>query len=151
MSSKNQFLNHIEILQKKYEEEEKEGVFFKLERDKEPSEILGVLNFLKDKLEKWGNTNIYSYMGSLFNRNTTLVLGSSNSEEAINIIKYVYLTQVIKKDNEILDLEGKFENIHEIERYLSEEISKNIKLGYPTDPKLELYLRNHIEKLLNSE
>jgi hypothetical protein len=151
MSSKNQFLNYIEKLLNKYEDEEKSGIFFKLEKEKDPSEILGVLNFLKDKIEKWGNTNIFSYMGELFERNVTLVIGSSNSEEAITIIKYVYLTQVIKKNNEILDLEGRFENIDEIEIFLNEEISKNVKLGYPTDPKLEIYLRNHIENLLNSE
>jgi hypothetical protein len=150
MSLKSRFLLHIELLQKKYEMKEKEGIFFKLEKNKEPSEILGVLNFLKDKIEKWDNTNIYSYIGSLFNRNTTLVIGSSNSEEAINIIKYVYLTQVIKKDNEILDLKDKFENIDGIERFLSKEISNNIESGYPNDPKLEIYLRNHLEKLLSS-
>jgi len=151
MTSKNHFLNHIEKLLNKYEDEEKSGIFFKLEMEKDPSEILGVLNFLKDKIQKWGNTNIFSYMGELFERNTTLVIGSSNSEEAITIIKYVYLSQVIKKSNEILELEGKFKKIDEIEGFLNEEISKNIKLGYPPDPKLEVYLRNQIQKLINSE
>ncbi|GAJ12743.1 unnamed protein product, partial [marine sediment metagenome] len=83
MSSKTQFLKHIEYLITKYENEEKSGIFFKLEKGKDPSEILGVLDFLKYKLEKWGNTNIFSYLGSLFGKNTILVIGSSNSEEAI--------------------------------------------------------------------
>ncbi|MFX0030041.1 MAG: hypothetical protein ACFE8B_12585 [Candidatus Hermodarchaeota archaeon] len=151
MSIKNQFLKHIENLKNKYENEEKSGIFFKLEKDKDPSEIIGVLDFLKYKIEKWGNTNIFSYRGSLFKRTITLIIGSSNSDEAITIIKYVYLTQVIKENNEILDLKGIFENIDEIDGFLNEEISKNITLGYPTDPKLERYLRNHIEKLINSE
>lgn len=151
MSSKNQFLNHIQHLQKKYDKEEKSGIFFRLEKDKEPSEILGVLDFIKDKIEKWGNSNIFSYIGKLFESHTTLVIGSSNSKEAINIIKYVYLTQVLRKNNEILNLDGKFEKIHEIDEYLSEEISKNIKVGYPANPKLEKDLKNHIDKLISSK
>ncbi|MFW9881458.1 MAG: hypothetical protein ACFFG0_50990 [Candidatus Thorarchaeota archaeon] len=151
MSSNTEFLKHIEYLIDKCENEEKSGIFFKLEKDKDPMEILGVLDFLKYKLEKWENTNIFSYLGSLFGFNTVLVIGSSNTEEASNIIKYVYLTQVIRKNEEILNINGKVENVDEIEGFISEEISKNMKVGYPTDPKLEIYLKNHIEKLLNSD
>lgn len=150
MLSKNEFLHHIEYLMKKYEDEEKSGIFFKLEKNKEVSEILGVLNFIEDKIRKWGNTNIFSYIGDLFKRHTTLVIGSSNSKEASNIIIYVYLTQVIRKNDEILNIEGKFENIHEIEGFLNEEISKNIKVGYPANLKLEKDLKNHIDKLMSS-
>lgn len=151
MSIKNHFLKQIEYLKNKYENEEKSGIFFKLEKDKEPSEILGVLDFLKYKIEKWGNSNIFSYIGELFESHITLVIGSSSSKEAINIIKYVYLTQVLRKNDEILNLEGKFEKIHEIEVFLSDEISKNIKLGYPAKPKLEKVLKNHIDKLMSSK
>jgi hypothetical protein len=134
----------------KYENEEKSGILFKLEKDKDPLEILGVLDFLKDKIEKWGNTNIFSYIGSLFERSTTLVIGSSNSEEAISIIKYVFLSQIIKSNDEIQDLESKLENIDELEEFLSKEISNNTKIGYPTDPRLEMHLINHVKKLLTS-
>ncbi len=150
MSSKTQFLKHIEYLIKKYENEEKSGIFFKLEEGKDPLEILGVLDFLKYKLEKWGNTNIFSYLGSLFGKNTILVIGSSNSEEAISIIKYVYLSQVIKNAEQIKNLIGKLDNIFDLEQYLSNEISNKIKVGYPIEPKLEIQLKNHIKKLLIS-
>lgn len=150
MSSKTQFLTHIEYLIKKYENEEKSGIFFKLEKGKDPLEILGVLDFLKYKLEKWGNTNIFSYLGILFGKNTILVIGSSNSEEAISIIKYVYLSQVIKNEEQIKNLIGKLDNFLDLEQYLSNEISNKIKVGYPIEPKLEIQLQNHIKKLLAS-
>ncbi|MFX1346710.1 MAG: hypothetical protein ACFFAI_16560 [Promethearchaeota archaeon] len=148
MSSKTEFLKHIEYLINKYENEEKSGIFFKLEKDKDPLEILGVLDFLKYKLEKWGNTNIFSYLGSLFGINTILVIGSSNSEEAKIIIKYVYLSQILKKPEEIENLTGKLENFFKLDQYLSKEISNNIKIGYPPEPKLEMEIKNHIKKLL---
>jgi len=150
MSSKTQFLKHIEYLIKKYENEEKSGILFKLEKDKDPLEILGVLDFLKYKLEKWGNTNIFSYLGSLFGKNTILVIGSSKSKEAISIIKYVYLSQVIKNAEQIKNLIGKLDNIFDLDQYLSKEISNKIKVGYPIEPKLEIQLKNHIKKLLAS-
>lgn len=150
MSSKTQFLKHIEYLIKKYENEEKSGILFKLEKDKDPLEILGVLDFLKYKLEKWGNTNVFSYLGSLFGKNTILVIGSSKSEEAVSIIKYVYLSQIIKNENEFEKLRNKLENSDDLEQYLSEEISNNIKVGYPRKPELETQLKNHIKKLLES-
>lgn len=150
MSSKTQFLKHIEYLIKKYENEEKSGILFKLEKDKDPLEILGVLDFLKYKLEKWGNTNIFSYLGSLFDKNTILVIGSSKSEEAISIIKHIYLSQVIKNAEQIKNLIGKLDNIFDLEQYLSNEISNKIKVGYPIEPKLEIQLKNHIKKLLAS-
>jgi hypothetical protein len=150
MSSKTQFLKHIEYLINKYENEEKSGIFFKLEKDKDPSEILGVLDFLKYKLQKWGNTNIYSYLGSLFDNNSVIVVGSSKTEEAISIIKYVYLSQVIKSVVQTKILRDKLDNVLDLEQYLSNEISKKVKVGYPTEPKLEIQLQNHIKMLLKS-
>jgi len=150
MSSKTEVLTHIEYLIEKYENEEKSGIFFKLEKGKDPLEILGVLDFLKYKLEKWGNTNIFSYLGNLFGKNTILVIGSSKFEEAVSIIKYVYLSQVIKKPEEIKNLIGNLENLFDLEQYLSNEISNKIEVGYPTEPKLEIQLKDHIKKLLIS-
>ena len=148
MSSETQFLEHIKNLIEKFEDEEKSGIFFKLEKDKDPLDILGVLDFLKDKIEKWGNSNIFSYIGVLFENTNTLVIGSSNREEAISIIKYVYLSQVIKSSDEIQKLEKKLDDITDLEVSLNNQISRNIKLGYPTDPKLELHLKNHIKRFL---
>lgn len=150
MSTETQIFEHIKNLIDKCEDEEKSGIFFKLEKDKDPLDILGVLDFLKDKIEKWGNNNIFSYIGVLFENTNTLVIGSSNREEATNIIKYVYLSQVIKSSDEIQKLEKKLVDINELEVFLNKEISRNIKVGYPTNPKLELDLKNHIKKLLIS-
>ena len=150
MSTETQIFEHIKNLIDKFEDEEKSGIFFKLEKDKDLLDILGVLDFLKDKIKKWGNSNFFSYIGELFENTNTLVIGSSNREEAISIIKYVYLSQVIKNNDEIQKLEKKLEDINELEVFLNKEISRNINVGYPTNPKLELDLKNHIKKLLNS-
>ena len=150
MSTETQIFEHIKNLIDKFEDEEKSGIFFKLEKDKDLLDILGVLDFLKDKIKKWGNSNFFSYIGELFENTNTLVIGSSNREEAISIIKYVYLSQVIKNNDEIQKLEKKLEDINELEVFLNKEISRNINVGYPTNPKLELVLKNHIKKLLIS-
>ena len=150
MSTETQIFEHIKNLIDKFEDEEKSGIFFKLEKDKDLLDILGVLDFLKDKIKKWGNSNFFSYIGELFENTNTLVIGSSNREEAISIIKYVYLSQVIKNNDEIQKVEKKLEDIDELEVFLNKEISRNINVGYPTNPKLELDLKNHIKKLLNS-
>ena len=150
MSTETQIFEHIKNLIDKFEDEEKSGIFFKLEKDKDLLDILGVLDFLKDKIKKWGNSNFFSYIGELFENTNTLVIGSSNREEAISIIKYVYLSQVIKNNDEIQKVEKNLEDINELEAFLNKDISRNIKVGYPTNPKLELDLKNHIKKLLIS-
>ena len=81
-----------------YEQKAECGIFFKLNPNKTPLEILGVLDFLKDKMKKWGNTNLFSYHGCLFSEGDVMVVGSRNLEEAISIIIYMYLSNVV--DNE---------------------------------------------------
>lgn len=141
-------LKCIENLLKEFEHEEKCGIFFKLEKNKDPSEIFGVLDFLKYKIEKWGNSNIFSYLGNLFDENTILVIGSGDTGEAKSIIKYVYLSKKIKEGDEFDILINKFENCKTLEHYLNKEITDKIKMGYPSDPKLEMKLKNHLKTLL---
>ncbi len=148
MSLKGQLLKCIENLLIEYEREEKCGIFFKLEKDKDPTEIFGVLDFLKYKIENWGNSNIFSYLGRLFNDNTILVVGAGNTGEAISIIKYVYLSKKIKEGDEFDILINNFENCETLELYLNKEITDKIKMGYPSDPKLEMKLKNHLKTLL---
>ncbi|MFX0140254.1 MAG: hypothetical protein ACFFDN_41825, partial [Candidatus Hodarchaeota archaeon] len=81
-----------------YEQKAECGIFFKLDEEKSPLEILGVLDFLKDRIKKWGNTNLFSYHGSLFSRNTILVVGARDLEEATSIMIYMFLSNII--DNE---------------------------------------------------
>lgn len=153
MTSKAQLLLFAQNLVNKYEKEDKCGILFKLEKNKDPIEIFGVLDFLKFKLEKWGNTNVFSYLGGLFKESTILIIGANNSNEATNIIKHVYLSQVIK-NNEIIDqlydITEKFENVNDFETFLNKEISTNLKIGCPTEQKLEIQLKNHFKNLLKS-
>jgi len=151
MSLEVQLIKCIENLLKEYEDEEKCGIFFNLEKGKDPLEIIGVLDFLKYKIENWGNSNIFSYLGQLFNDNTILVIGSTNTGEAKSIIKYVYLTQMLKKREGIENLISKFENCKTLEHYLDNEITDKIKLGYPADHELEKKIKNHLKTILSSK
>ncbi|MFX1454675.1 MAG: hypothetical protein ACFFDB_04810 [Promethearchaeota archaeon] len=148
MNLKEQLLQCIENLLIEYEQNEKCGIFFKVEKDRDPMEIIGVLDFLKNKIENWGNSNIFSYLGHLFNNDNVLVIGSNNTEEAKNIIKYVYLTQIHKIENQFNHLISIFKNCKKLESYLNNEIKDNIEVGFPSDPKLELNIKNHLRKIL---
>ncbi|MHA2038967.1 MAG: hypothetical protein ACW98X_21245, partial [Promethearchaeota archaeon] len=131
-----------------YENEEKCGIFFKLEKGKDPLEIIGVLDFLKYKIENWGNSNIFSYLGDLFEDETILVIGSEDIGEAKGIIKYVYLSQITKEREKFEKLINKFENCETLEHNLDNEITDNIKMGYPADPKLEREIEKHLKNIL---
>lgn len=113
-------------------------------------DIIGVLDFLKFKIQIWGNTNIYSYEGALFNNNIIIVIGSHSIEEAIIITIFVYLSRLAEKDPKLLENAPDFETSSELEGFLKEEIEKNIKVGYPNNPQLEQELKHHLEKLLES-
>ncbi|MFX0000364.1 MAG: hypothetical protein ACFE9Q_09220 [Candidatus Hodarchaeota archaeon] len=130
-----------------YEQKAECGIFFKLNSKKSPLEILGVLNFLKNRIKKWGNTNIFSYYGDLFSRGAVLVVGARNLEEAISIIIYMYLSNVVDNEDGINYLLDKLGS-NELEIFLRNQISNNIKIGYPEDLDLELKLRDHIDKLI---
>ena len=150
MPNKTQILNDAEKLLTQLESEEKAGIFFRLEKDKDPLEIIGVLDFLKFKIKKWGNINIFSYLGILFNEKTILVIGATNASEANTIIKYMFLSQIIKKKEDFDNLVEQFENIESLDPFLNIEISKNMKEGFPANPKLEEQLKNHLKKLIDS-
>ncbi|NHJ38977.1 MAG: hypothetical protein FK731_03015, partial [Asgard group archaeon] len=82
-----------------YEQKAECGIFFKLEQEKSPLEILGVLTFLKDRIKKWGNKNFFSYHGNLFSNGEILVVGARGLEEAISIIIYMLLSSMVDNDN----------------------------------------------------
>ena len=134
-----------------YEQKVECGIFFKLNQEKSPLDIIGVLDFLKYKIKKWGNTNLFSYHGDLFNGSTILVVGARNLEEAINIMIYMFLTNVVDNEYEINNLIEKLGPSNDIEQYLRNDISKNIKKGYPNNSDLEMELKNHLEGLIKSE
>ena len=133
-----------------YEQKAECGIFFKLSPEKSPLEILGVLDFLKYKIKKWGNTNIFSYQGVLFKRNTILVVGARNLEEAKSIMIFMFLSNIIDIKYDINNLIEKVEPQNDLEQFLRNEISKNIEKDYPSNPDLELKLRNHLENIISN-
>jgi len=111
-------------------------------------DIIGVLDFLKFKIQHWGNNNIYSYEGRLFNHNIIIVIGSNSIKEAINITIFVYLSRLTEKDPVLMKSTPDFEIISELEKYLKDELEKNIKKGYPNNSQLEHELQHHLKKLI---
>ena len=143
-------IKNLQSLLQKYDQKEKCGIFFNLNETRNPLDIIGVLDFLKFKIQSWRNTNIYSYEGILFDNNIIIVVGSSNVHEAIMIIIFVYISRLAEKDPKLLRNTPDFENSIELETFLEEEIEKNIKKGYPNNPHLEQELELHLKKLLES-
>ncbi|MFX0003921.1 MAG: hypothetical protein ACFE9C_00585 [Candidatus Hodarchaeota archaeon] len=131
-----------------YEQKAECGIFFKLEPEKSPLEILGVLNFLKDRIKKWGNTNFFSYHGDLFSTGVVLVVGARELEEAISIIIYMILSNFVDNDSEIDKLIELSESSLDIENYLRNEVSNNMEIGYPSNPKMELEITKHLEGIV---
>ena len=133
-----------------YEQKAECGIFFKLNQEKSPLEILGVLDFLKDRIKKWGNTNLFSYHGSLFSRSTVLVVGARDLEEAISIMIYMFLSNIVDNEYEFNGLIEKVGYSTDIEQFLRNKISENIKKGYPTNPDLEVKLGNHLDGIIKN-
>jgi hypothetical protein len=133
-----------------YEQKAECGIFFKLEPDKSPLEILGVLDFLKDRIKKWGNTNLFSYQGNLFREGPTLVVGARDLEEALSIIFYMYLTNIVDNEQGINYLIEKLGTSSDLEDFLRTQISSKIEKGYPANPTLELKLIDHLNGIVSS-
>lgn len=144
------YFRKIKSLLSEYEAKEKGGICFKHHRDKNPLDIIGVLDLLKYKIKKWGNTNIFTYQGRFFDDNTILVIGSNNIEEAKNIIIYVFLNEILNNREELFNKLREFSSNVNLERYLDETIFKDLVKGYPNDLNLESKLKNHLENLLKS-
>jgi len=134
-----------------YEQKAECGIFFKIDPEKSPLEILGVLDFLKDRIKKWENTNVFSYHGILFSRGDTLVVGARNLEEATSIIIYMYLSNVVDNEDGINYLTEKLGTSSDLEIFLRNQISENIEKGYPANPDLELKLHNHLNNIIKDK
>jgi len=133
-----------------YEQKAECGIFFKLNPEKSPLEILGVLDFLKDRIKRWGNTNLFSYHGSLFSRGDVLIVGARHLEEAISIIIYIYLSKLVDNEDGINYLIEKLGS-NELEMFLRNQISDNIEEGYSKNPDLESKLRDHIDEIIYNQ
>ena len=62
----------------------------------------------------------------------------------------MYLTQIIKNEEDIENIVGHLESIENLEAFLNSEISKNLKNGFPANPELEVQLKNHLKNLMDS-
>ncbi|MFX1328336.1 MAG: hypothetical protein ACFE91_09340 [Promethearchaeota archaeon] len=133
-----------------YEQKAQCGIFFKLSQKKSPLEIIGVLDFLKYKIKKWNNTNIFSYKGNLFRENPVLVIGSRDFEEAISIMIYMFLSNIIDNEYEFGNFMEIIGSSVDIEYNLRQDFSKNIEKGYPDDSDLELELKNHLNSFFKN-
>ena len=147
-SQKDKLTGYIKNLHTLYENKEKIGICFKLQRDANPLDILGVLDFLKYKIKKWGNTNIFSYRGKLFNEDIILVIGSNTIEEAKDIVVFIFLNEIVDKKKDISSILDNMDSDNDLEQYLNNEIRKNLEKGYPNDSNLEKKISKHIEKLM---
>ncbi len=134
-----------------YEQKAECGIFFKLNPEKSPLEILGVLDFLKDRIKRWGNTNLFSYHGCLFSRGDVLIVGARHLEEAISIIIYMYLSNVVDNEDGINYLIEKLGSSSDLEIFLRNEISENIEKGYPANLDLDSKIRKYIDDILYNQ
>jgi hypothetical protein len=149
-SEKIEIIEALKDLLMKYRELTENGVVFKLEKGKSPLELLGVLDFLKDKIQRWGNDEIFTYSANLFKNFNIITIGAENIEKAEELIISVFLTDLIKDEDEG-GLEVIFKNVNifsEFEEWLQIEISKGLSNGYPPDPKKAKELKKHIETIL---
>lgn len=150
-------LNYDELTEKikrlklKFENISEQGIVFKINKEKDPSEIIGVLNFLKYKIEEWNNTDIFSYSGNLFGGETIIVVGASKLEDSINMMIYVFLSEVLKNRIQFDLSEAKLNYSEDLEICLFNELSGNIRKGLPTYPKLEILIKEHLEKILKNK
>ena len=149
-SEKNEIIEALNDLLLKYRALTENGVVFKLKKGKSPLDILGVLDFLKDKIQRWGNDSVFTYCADLFEDFNVITIGAENIEKAQELIISVFLSDLIKNEDEG-GLEVIFKNVNtfnEFEGWLKREISKGISNGYPPDPEEAKELKKHLETIL---
>ena len=147
----NKLSDKLKALKKKLENIFEQGIVFKINKEKNPTEIIGVLDFLKYKIEKWNNTNIFSYSGNLFGEETVIVIGAANLKDSVNMITYIFLKEFLANNLQINFSETKLRNSKDIELYLNNEFSDNTKEGLPNYPNLEIEIRKHLEMILKNK
>ncbi len=151
-SEKSEIIEALNDLLLKYRELTENGVVFKLKKVKSPLDLLGVLDFLKDKIQRWGNDDIFTYCANLFEDFNVIIIGAKNIEKAKELIISVFLSDLIKNEDES-GLDVIFKNVNtfnEFEEWLKNEISKGISNGYPPDPEKAKELKKHLETILKN-
>ena len=149
-SEKSEIIKALNDLLLKYRELTENGVVFKLKKGKSPLDLLGVLDFLKDKIQRWGNDDIFTYCANLFEDFNIITIGAKNIEKAKELIISVFLSDLIKNEDES-GLDVIFKNVNtfnEFEEWLKNEISKGISNGYSPDPEKAKELKKHLAIIL---
>jgi len=149
-SEKREIIETLNDLLLKYREITENGVVFKLKKEKSPLELLGVLDFLKDKIQRWGTDSIFTYCANLFDDFNVITIGAENIEKAKELIISVFLSDLIKNEDED-GFDVIFKNVskfNEFEEWLHNEISKGISNGYPPNPQEVKELKKHLETIL---
>ena len=142
-----EFIKQIHSKIEYYEDRINSGIFFNVNKERDISEIIGVLDYLKEKFKRWKNLTIFSYSGDLFRDESILVLGATDGEEAKRIIVTVFLKILIKGQKR--QYISEYESITQLELYLQGEITKNLKDGYPHDRLFEKEIYNHLKKIID--
>ncbi len=151
-SEKSEVIKALNDLLLKNRELTENGVVFKLKKGKNPLDLLGVLDFLKDKIQRWGNDEIFTYCANLFEDFNIITIGVENIEKAKELIISVFLSDLIKNEDES-GLDIIFKNVNkfnEFEEWLQSEISKGISNGYPPDPEKAKELKKHLGTILKN-
>ncbi len=149
-SEKSEIIKALNDLLLKYRELTENGVVFKLKKGKSPLDLLGVLDFLKDKIQRWGNDDIFTYCANLFEDFNIITIGAENIEKAKELIISVFLSDLIKSED-LGKLDVIFKNVNtfnEFDEWLHNEISKGISNGYPPDQEKAKELKKHLETIL---
>ncbi len=142
----------LEILQNHYEKEVTKGLFFNLRNANTPLDIMGVLDVLKYKIQKWKNTSIYFYNGVLFDYQPILVIGSDTFDEAAKIIILVYISRIFEDKTDVSSsmLKDALIEFSNLKNTLEQHVKKNLHEGYPENPEIEEILVNHLKELISS-
>ena len=148
IDSDSELIDQLQVKMNYYENQINSGIFFKLESGKEPSEIFGVLDFLKYKFKKWQRTSIFSYNGDLFSGVNILIVGTESIEEARTILHFVYFKELIESEEQIIQL--KTDSIEQLDLYLEKEFIKNLNIGIPANKQLEQEIQTHLISLINA-
>jgi hypothetical protein len=134
---------HIRELILKYKKKTECGVVFKLNETESPLELKKVLNVIKDKIKRWGNSNIFTYSGILFENFKLIIIGAKLIEQAQDLIIFVYLSEVLANKAKLIS-----NNIEDIEEIIKNEIKKGLVKGFPFSESVENELKEHIEKII---
>lgn len=147
VESNPEFIKQIHSKIKYYEDRINSGIFFNVNKERDMSEIIGILDYLKEKFKRWNNRKIFSYSGDLFKDESILVLGATDEEEAKIIIITVFLKILIKEGKK--PYMSEYKSITQLDLYLQGEITKNLKDGYPDDIIFEKELYDHLKEIID--